>query len=91
MSEISAKMRQLLALLASFPDGKTSYEDYPDSQLAPFWDDNGTETDTFNQAIDQGLILATVDSDTDSGFAAITEAGRAALSADTGSGDGGVE
>lgn len=79
MPKLTDKMRRLLTLLASFPGGKTSYEDYPDSHLAPFWDDNGVGTDTFNQAIDAGLILATVDSDTDSGFAALTDAGRAAL------------
>lgn len=79
MAQLTDKMRRLLALLETFPDGKTSYEDYPDSVLAPFWDDNGTAPDTFNEAIDLGLVLATVDSDTDSGFAAITDAGRAAL------------
>lgn len=83
MGKLTAKMRQLLELLASFPGGKTCYEDYPDSILAPYWDDNSGGDDTFNQAIDAGLILATVD-DTDSGFAALTDAGRAALSAQDG-------
>ena len=87
MARLTAKMRQLLALLAAFPGGKTSYEDYPDSILAPYWDDNPSGDDTFNQAIDAGLILATVDSDTDSGFAALTEAGRSALSASKGEGE----
>jgi len=76
---VTEKMSQLLALLASFPGGKTCYEDYPDSVLAPYWDDNPGGDDTFNQAIDAGLIEATVDSDTDTGFAALTDAGRAAI------------
>ena len=79
MTKLTDKMRGLLELLATFPGGKTGYEDYPDSVLAPYWDDNPGGDDTFNQAIDAGLIEATVDSDTDTGFAAITDAGRAAL------------
>lgn len=86
-AKLTTDMAELLALVASYPGGKLGTWDGPDCPIDRFCDP-AAKTDTYNAAIDAGLLRYSHDSDSDSGTTWITDAGRTALDQHQGGTDG---